>query len=160
MARTMNSFPTPILCTWTPDLVQAAPDPTRAFAEYIQQTLGVPWPTVRDMAILRKKCNDFFDHYPNLDYRTLCRVVIYCRNRKRRPARMWMVVEEFRKAWSSGALPELEPSTQQDDGLEEKIIAAIQTEQDPVWRRRLMLAQGVAARQEVYQSWVTSSTCP
>lgn len=153
----MTAFATPILRTWTPDLVQAAPDQTRAFAEYIQQTLGVPWPTAKDMTILRKKCNEFFGHYPDLDYRSLCRVVVYCRTRKRRPPRMWMVVDEFRKAWSAGALPELDPVYREDENLDEKINAALATEQDPVWRRRLLLAQGPSARREVYAAWATSS---
>lgn len=156
--RPMMTFTTPVLRTWTPDLVNAAEDPTRAFAEYVQQTLGVPWPTQRDMVILRKKVNDFFELYPQADYRTLCRVVVFMRSRKRRVSRMWMVVEEFRKAWAAGQLPELDPGYVRDDGIKTLIEEALTVETDPVWRRRLLLAQGPASQREVYVSWQQSTS--
>lgn len=153
MPRPMTSFATPILKTWTPDDVQHAPDPAHAFAEYVQQTLGVPWPTVKDMAILRKKCREFFEHYPQVDWRTLCRVVVYMRNRKRRVPRMWMVVDEFRKAYTAGQLPELDPHRRDDEAITARINEALAVEDDEIWRRRLVLAEGAVHQQEVFQQW-------
>lgn len=143
-----------VLKTWTPDDVQAAPDPAKAFCEYAQQTLGVPWPTIKDMTILRKKTKVFFEQYPQCDWRTMCRVVQWCATRKKRHSRVWMVVEEFRKAWTAGALPELNPHTHRDEAVEDRVYKALEEEQDPVWRRRLLLAQGSQDQEEVYQMWV------
>jgi hypothetical protein len=93
------------LTTWTPEKVQAAQDKPRAFAEYCQQTIGTPWPTLKDMTILRKKIKEFFEHYPRCDYRSLCRVANWCRARKRRPTRAWLVIESFRDAWRTATCP-------------------------------------------------------
>lgn len=161
MTYTMTTAARPdprVLRTWTPDMVNADADSTRAFAEYCQQTIGIPWPTKKDMIILRKKCNDFFTLYPHCDWRTLCRVAVFLRDRKRRPARVWMVVDEHRKAWSHGAIPELNENAHTNEHVEANIAHALATETDESWRRRLMLAQGNIARREVYREWLTSST--
>lgn len=157
MARTMIGFSGPVLRTHTPDTVEAAEDQAAAFAEYVQQTMGVPWPTIRDMSILRKKIKDFFALYPTADYRTLCRVVGFMRSRRRRVPRTWMVVDEFRKAWAAGQLPELDPGYCSNPSLDAAIAEALTVEQDPAWRRRLLLAQDPASRQEVYASWQSAS---
>lgn len=146
-------MPASPLKTWTPDAVQEAEDKPRAFAEYAQQTLGVPWPTAKDLVILRKKAKDFFEHYPDADWRTLCRVVSWAANRKRRYSRVWMLVEDFRKAWASGALPELDPNTRRSGTVEEEIFKALETETDETWRRRLLLAQGAMQQEEVLAAW-------
>lgn len=153
MTRPMIGFSTPVLTTWTPDLVQNAVDQPVAFAEYCQQTMGVPWPTGKDMQVLRKRIKEFFTQYPHTDYHTLCRVVTFLRTRKRRVPRVWMVVDEFRKAWAAGALPELDPGRARDDHLDTLIADALLTETDPQWRRRLLLAENPQAQREVYASW-------
>lgn len=152
---------TPILNTWTPDLVQASPDQVAAFCEYCQQTLGVPWPTLHDMMILRKKIKELFGRYPNADYRTLCRIVVWMRARKWRVARVWAVVDKYRDAWAAGQLPELDPGYQPPDlNISSLIADALEEETDPVWRDRLLLASNPAAQREVYGLWQTSSASP
>lgn len=146
-----------VLRTWTPELVNADPDPNRAFAEYCQQTLGIPWPTKQDMAILRKKTREFFKQYPHCNWHTLCRVVVFLRGKKRRPARVWMCVDEYRKAWSHGVIPEINENRHTNEHIEANIAHALEIETDEVWRRRLMLAQGAITRREVYAEWLTSS---
>jgi len=141
------------LKTWTPDAVQADDDQPKAFAEYAQQTLGVPWPTLKDLILLRKKANEFFEHYPHTDWRTLCRVVDWAANRKKRYSRVWMLVDDFRKAWAAGALPELDPNRQTNATVEEQIFEALETETDESWRRRLLLAQGARQQEEVLALW-------
>lgn len=133
-------------------MVANAPDPVLAWAEYVQQTLGVPWPTVRDQAILRNRVQDFFDRYPRADWYTLCRLVQWCKNRKKRDARVWMVLDRFRAAWVAGALPELDPSTV-DDNVEARIAAALERESNPTWRRRLLGAVGAQARRVAIDAW-------
>lgn len=142
---------------WTPEKVAAAPDPALAFSEYVQQTLGTPWPTMKDQAILRKRCNEFFEHYPRASWFTLCRVVVWCkRSRKyRRPTRVWVVVDAFRDAWSAGALPELD-ITVSDEELEDRITEALAVEERDSWRRRLIGAVGVEARRRAYEEWLES----
>lgn len=141
------------LTTWTPQLVVDAPDPVNAFAEFAQQRLGVPWPTQRDMAILRKKIGEFFDHYPRLTFHTLCRVVEWARQRRWRFDRVWKVIDAFRRAWTDGAIPELDPAQQRDERLDASIAQALESETDPVWRRWLIGAEGEDARRKVLEDW-------
>jgi hypothetical protein len=129
-----------------------APDPVIAFAEYAQQKLGVPWATKKDLCILRKKTNEFFSHYPKLNFYTLCRVVDWCRSRDRRYDRVWKIVDAFRYAWRDGAIPELMPD-QAEDRIEERINVALCTEKTEGWRRALIGAQGVTARRRIIDEW-------
>lgn len=144
-----------LLENWTPDKVAGADDPAMAFADYCQQTLGVPWPTIKDQTILRKKIREFFEHYPQADYYTLCRIVEFARTRRRRYGRVWAVVEGFRDAFEAGFLKELDPRANTDLDLEVRIELALEKESDPEWRRRLICASGVSARQEAYAEWST-----
>lgn len=143
-----------VLKTWTPDEVQNAPDPAKAFAEYAQQSLGVPWPSYKDLILLRKKAKEFFEHYPDADWRTLCRVVTWAANRKRRYARVWALVDDFRRAYRDGALPELSPGVvRQSASVQEMVDDALKVETDEVWRRRLLLADGRMQQEEVLAAW-------
>jgi hypothetical protein len=152
MTATMHRSGGSWLTTWTPERVVSAPDPVVAFAEFVQQKLGVPWPTQKDLAILRKKITEFFEHYPKLTYFTLCRVVEWCRSRHRRYDRVWKVIDAFRYAWTDGVLPELDPD-QTDDSVEDRITAALAVETSPTWRRYLLGATGVSARRQIIEEW-------
>lgn len=145
------------LIVWTPAKVQNADDKPRAYAEYLQQTMGVPWPTAKDLVILRRKIKEVFENYPQADYYTLCRLAAWCKSRRKRYSRVWMVVETLRDAWAAGALPELDPEGE-DKELEEKIAEALKTEEREGWRRRLMGASGRTARKEAYEEWQQSNS--
>lgn len=142
------------LTQWTPEKVQAAKDKPRAFADYCQQTIGTPWPTLKDMTILRKKIKEFFAHYPQCDYRSLCRVAQWARSHKKRPTRAWLVLEMFRDAWRDGYLPELDPAERRDENIEGNISTALDEETRPEWRSRLLGARGVEGRREAYEEWL------
>lgn len=148
------------LTQWTPDRVAAAEDPCAAYAEYLQQTMGIPWPTIKDMSILRKHTKEFFDHYPNADWYTMCRLANYFRRRKRRFGRVYQVVTEFRDAYRDGALPELDPGygSASDSQLELNIAEALAGETRPEWVERLIRAEGVEARRGAYELWLQSSS--
>lgn len=143
---------TTTLTFWTPDKVAAAPDPAKAFCEYLQQTMGIPWPTVTDIAILRKECADIFKHYPQANWFTMCRVAMYFVNRKTRFDRVWRVPQEFRRAWADGAVPELDLNNTFDPSVEARVGFALERETDAVWRRRLLLSTGTQ-RQLAVQDW-------
>lgn len=130
----------------------SAPDPVVAFAEYVQQKLGVPWPTQKDFTILRHKITEFFEHYPKCTYYTLCRVVEWARSRRRRYDRVWKVIDAFRYAWIDGVLPELDPD-QTDDNVEARINAALTVETSTWWRRCLLGATGATARRQIIEEW-------
>lgn len=141
------------LTVWTPALVEDAKDKPKAFAEYTQQVMGVPYPTIKDMTILRKKAKEFFKNCPNATWGTLCRVVQWAKARKRRPSRVWMLVDMFREAWSAGYLPELDRAARVDDNVEAGIERALEQEDRPEWRARLLGARGVTARREALTEW-------
>lgn len=143
-------MPTPT--RWTPELILEEEDPFEAFAEYVQQQLGVPWPTIKDKTILRRKIKEFFAATPQADWGTLCRTVQYCKSRKIRFQRIWMPLESVREAYSRGYLPEL-GSTEQDASLEEQIKQALEQEERPDWRARLLGARTSKARELALREW-------
>jgi hypothetical protein len=139
---------------WTPAKVANAPDPVAAWCEYTQQVIGVPWPTIQDLTTVRKHINELFDHYPQADFYTLCRLTQWCKARKRRFTRMPFVVLEFREAWARGGLPELDPRTE-DERLELRIRAALAIEQRDSWRHRLLTTVGNDLRRATLAEWET-----
>jgi hypothetical protein len=104
------------------------------------------------MAILRKKCKEFFEHYPQADWRTLCKVVQWAKEHRKRFTRVWGVVGCFRNAWTAGCLPELDVP-ESDPHLEMEISRALEGEERDSWRRRLLGAQGYEARREALEEW-------
>lgn len=142
------------LTQWTPEKVQAADDPPKAFADYCQQTIGTPWPTLKDMIVLRRKIKDFFALYPQCNYVSLCRVAQWARSHKKRPTRAWLIMDMFREAWRDGYLPELDPAERRDENIEDNISTALDEETRPEWRSRLLGARGVEARREAYEEWL------
>ncbi len=143
------------LTTWTPELVAGAEDKPAAFAAYCQQTMGVPWATYKDMAILRKRIKELFEYYPRADYFTLCRVAAWCKSKRRRLSRVYQVVDRFRDAYEAGALPELDRD-RLDDVIEQGIVEALEVEQRPEWRTRLIRSVGPEARKAALAEWQQS----
>jgi hypothetical protein len=123
------------------------------FATYAQQTLGCPYPPLRDMILLRTKIKEFFAEKPQADYYTLCRIVQWAKANKRRPAAVWKIPPMWAWAWEDNALPELDPDQLKDKDLERRIALALEVETDPAWRRRLIGSESVEKRREVYDSW-------
>lgn len=137
------------LATWTPDKVIAAPDPVIGLASYIEQILGVGFPTIKDLTILRKRCNEVFAHYPRADYRTMCRLVQYNKQKRRKFARVYTVIDSFREAMKDGWLPELSRS----GDLKERIAGILTSETDPNWRARFLMATDDGARQSALDDY-------
>lgn len=137
---------------WTPDKVANANDPVLAFAAYASQVLGVPFATVKDQQVLRKRIKELFAHYPRADFYTLCRVVQFAKSKRKRFPRVYMVVDEFRQAYKAGVLPELDPD-HPDPRVEDKITKILEFETDENWRARLILAAGNEARRAVVIEW-------
>lgn len=146
-----------LLKTWTPQDVQQAAEekggnPADVFCKYVQQAVGVPFPTGKDIVIVRRRAKEFFAAYPHTNWYTLCRVANWCKARKRRPTRPWMVIDHFRDAWSAGFIPELNDTTRVNESVEERIAKVLQVERRESWRRRFVMAQG-EARERVLSEW-------
>lgn len=144
-----------ILKTWTPERVAGAKEPVVAFAGYASQTIGIPTPTIKDMTILRKKCKEFFAEYPHCDWYTMCRIVQWAKARKKRFARVWMLVARYREAWSANFIPELENTDREDIDVEAGIARALEVEERVGWRRRLTMTSGAELRRGVLLEWQT-----
>lgn len=140
---------------WTPTAVNEADDPCAAFCQYIQQTLGVPAPTHADRGQLRKRTNEFFEQYPHTDWHTLCRVVTWMVANKRRVPRVSQVMDFVKFAWAKGQLSELDPANIEDAEADMMINTALQIEEDPDWRKRLLLARSPQTKREVYALWLS-----
>lgn len=127
-----------------------------SFSSYCQQETGIPYPTGKQMAIVRKAINEFFDEYPQADYSSLCSIVRWAKERRKRYANPGNLVRGgFRYAWVDGYLPELDPNYDDvDEDLEKRIEEALAVETDQEWRRRLIVSQTNEARNEVYREWM------
>jgi hypothetical protein len=143
------------LTTWTPEKVATAPDPNLAFALYAQQVLGVPFATVKDLVALRTRVADVFNRCPQANYYTLCRVVRWATRKRIRRARVYQIIDLVPEAWADRALPELDEPVR-DEGIEQRIADALNVENDPSWRRRLIGAMGTTSRSRVLNDWMLS----
>lgn len=143
------------LTSWTPELVASAPDPTRAFALYAQQVLGIPFATTKDLVLLRQRVNDVFNRCPQATYYTLCRVVSWARRKRIRKPRVYMIIDLVPEAWADKALPELDEPVR-DQQVERRIANALEVETDPSWRRRLIGAMGTTSRHRILNDWMLS----
>lgn len=139
---------------WTPELVAECKDPEWAYAAYCCQLMGIPKPTVKDMATMRSKIRALRDEYPNCSWFTLCRLAQWVKRKKRRVSRVFMVVDKFRDAWADGALPELD--RQVDEDVARLILEGLETEERPKWRARLLLASGSEDPRALYEEWLAS----
>lgn len=148
--RTGQAF----LTTWTPELVAAAPDPVVGLSNYMEQILGVGFPTQKDLLVLRKRIKEIFQHYPAADYHTLCRLVRYNKSIKRRFSRVYTVMDSFREAMAAGWLPELTNAT--SETAETHIRRILETETDPRWRARLLACRDDSARHHMIECWESS----
>lgn len=133
-------------------MVVESRDPAVAFAEYAQQRLGIPWPTQKDIIVLRRGVKDVFANCPGTDWYSICRLVDWASARNRRYKRVWALVHDFRDAWHDHYLPELNRPLVQGD-VESAIRAALDVETDPRWRRQLLGVQGSDARAAVLADW-------
>jgi hypothetical protein len=124
----------------------------KSYANYVQQNLGTPFPTGKQMVILRKTIKDFFKAYPDADYGTLIRLVEWAKARKKKYAHCYALVSSFRYAWSDGYLPELDPNPTKE--IDRAIEEAIAKESDEEWRRRLGMASGIEVKTEIYNAWL------
>jgi len=124
------------------------------FARYCQQRMGIPYPTGKTIAALRKAINNFFEQYPWVGYETLVRTADWCHSRGKRYSTPMGVLSAYNKAWASGYLPELAgPPAAIDGALEASIEKALTVEDDPKWRDKLMASSG-PVRKEIYEAWV------
>lgn len=135
-----------------PEDIPQHKDPYLACAHYVRQNLGTPGMSKQDLVVFRKKANVFFSENPQCNWYTICRVVGWCKNRHKRPPKIWSLFSFIPYAWADGAVPELDPD-HVDLPTEEAITAALEVESDPVWRRKLLVAQGRTARAEALAEW-------
>lgn len=150
--RTIGSRIPDVNRRWTDTDVIESKDPM-IFAAYCQQTIGVPWPDLDNERILRKRIKEFFEKYPRADYGTLVKLARFCKEKRYRPDQVWKLFSNFNKAWKAGVLPEVEP----DAGLpilDEQIRRALEEETDPMWRRKLLMANGENQQRKVLNEWM------
>lgn len=147
------SFVTPIKASDVKD--------AKTYAEFVRAHCGTPYCGMRDMIALNTCIKEFKERYPHLadnPWPTLVRAAMWARSKKKRPAKVVTVVRTMLPwAWQDGALPELDPIRYRDEDVETGITEALQREHDPIWRDRLIGAEG-PARKEVLYAWTQRSS--
>ena len=139
--------------TLTRDEVNSA----ETFAQYCQQRLGTPYPTGKQIAMLKRGIRIFFEQNPQASYGTLVWSIDGCKNRRKRAPHALGVISSVRFAFRDGYLPELNPNSEEEEHAptEDLIRAAVAIETDPWWKDRLQGGKTAKARYEIYESWVT-----
>lgn len=122
----------------------------RDFSAWAQAYHGVPYATTQDIKILQKKARQLFENHPGTSWQTLVAVATWMRSKKRRPARVHHIVDQFRWAYAAGAI---DLAIHVDDELEEEVNEAIAVETDASWRLRLLRAAGNEAKRKVLDEW-------
>jgi hypothetical protein len=123
------------------------------FGRFCQQRMGLPYPTTKNLVILKRQAKAFFKENPNTDWQTLVRTFDWCVNHNRRYAEAYGVFNAVKYAWRDGYLPELNPTPPSDSKLEHRIESALKVEDDEQWRYRLLASVGIDARRRVYDAW-------
>jgi hypothetical protein len=141
------------LTTWTPDRVAEAPDPIVALGNYMQQLLGIAFPTIADISGMRKFANEIHENYPGASVNTLCRVVQYAKAKRRRPTKGSQVMGMWREAMAAGYLSELDPNN--DEALMQTIYTILETETEERWRNRLLCCLDNDSRRLAIADWRT-----
>ncbi len=125
----------------------------KTFARFTQQNFGTPYATVSDLQNLGKQAKDLFANHPNTNWQTLVQVAYWCHRKKRRMARVFYYVSQFRWAYADGAIT-LEGS-KLGKVWQSEIDRALAVETNEAWRARLMRADGPHAQREVLEQWKT-----
>lgn len=119
--------------------------------QFVMQQVGIGYVTQKDTAVFRKKVKELFENYPGADWQTIVRTAEWAKARRRRYAHLFQLVEAVRYAYEDGYLPELDRNN--TENIDEQIRDVLRTEDDPAWRRRLMVAQGMQAKMAVLEMW-------
>lgn len=119
--------------------------------QYIEQQLGVGYVTMKDQAIYRRKVKDCFEHDERITWETMVKTVQWAKTRRKRYSRLHQVVEAVRYAYEDGHLPELDNDV--ETLLDQQIREVLQSESDPDWRRKLLVAQGETAKTAMLAMW-------
>lgn len=122
--------------------------------QFIKQQIGIGYVTLKDGVIFRKKVTEMFKNYPGSSWQTLVRTTEWAKSRRKRYARLHELVEAVRFAYADGYLPELDANN--EEKIDAEIRSVLQTEMDPAWRRRLLVAQGMRAKMSVLEDWHAS----
>lgn len=117
--------------------------------EYARQRLGCPaFP--KDTIVFRKTARDFHRCNPHVDYRSLVRVVDWCKATNRRPFTLAALFRFCQDAYRAGILIGVE--THAERSLMSEVYAALKVEKDPEWRRQIISSSGSAQR-ELLATW-------
>ena len=124
------------------------------FTAFMQQAVGCPIPTKKDIAITRKKLNELQENYPDVQLGLLAQgLVEWAKTRHKRFESVWRIVACWKYAFKDGFLPDM--NTVKMGELDELIEGALEIESDPRWRERLQYSIGETARSEVVEAWKT-----
>lgn len=126
---------------------------SKTYARYVQQKLGVPYPTVKNLVILNKAIKDIFEEYPHINYDTLCNLVDWAKAKNKKFAETYSLVSMYRYAWKDGFLPELDPVNAELEDFQSKEDELLAKETDPYWRNKIISAQTLEAKQQIYDLW-------
>ncbi len=127
---------------------------SKTFALYAHQQCGTPNPTGKDIAKLNSYLKTFWERYPGANWETLCKIVDWSKNNKRKYFTAMALVETGHKlAWLKGYLPELDFDATDVDN-EARIVLLLGRDDLPDdWRRRFLLAQTPQEKEAVIERW-------
>lgn len=125
-------------------------------ATYCQQQTGIPYPTGKQIAILKQAINKFFAAYPDASYSSLTNLVNWSKVKERRYAHIANLVNGgVRYAYMDGFMPEIDPRRKKDN-IDCLIDEALRIERDPQTRAMLLNAWSDSTKTQIYEDWLTT----
>ena len=136
---------------WADRVTREEVNGIRAFAAYAAQESGTPYPSKQHLFAAENTVKQLFEMYPELSWQSMCRLVDWAKDNKRRFPHIEALIASYRYAYADGYLTVLNTDT--TENLEAKIARAIEEETDPEWLRRLRNSKG-PGRKVVYAAWL------
>jgi hypothetical protein len=124
-----------------------------SFGKYCAQHLGAPYPSVKDMTILRKGVKEFFEQYPKANYSTLLKLVDLAVTQKKRFSHVYKIIDWHRYPYEKGLLPELD-GRGVNVALEDSIYDILDKDSDYRWHARFNAERSPEGRAALYQQYM------
>lgn len=123
-------------------------------ARFCQEQTGIPYPTGKQMSLLKTSIKKFFVAYPDASYSSLTALVQWSKDKNRRYAHISNLVNGgIRYAYMAGYIPEIDPRTKKGN-IDSLIDAALREEKNASRRMALMNPWTQEAKETAYIEWL------
>ena len=121
---------------------------------FLNARCGAPLPLARDKGAVSKKAKEFFDNYPDAEWRALTDLATWAKA-KQKHLNMIQLVASWRYAYADGYMRILAANSSTND--ERTLREMLKNVDDPKVRDRMILASTATARDQIYETYHQTS---